>query len=73
MSLIERGENYSKNGGTYTPKTYSFTDVMPFGKHKGERIEDLIEHEPKYLGHMLDCGYIKLDNEAEALQEYATE
>lgn len=33
------------------------SDRMPFGKHKGEEIEDLIVDHPSYLGWLFEDGF----------------
>lgn len=37
-------------------------DVMPFGKYKGEQIEDLIEDHPEYLAWCFDNNVVEFNN-----------
>ena len=38
-------------------------DFMPFGKHEGEQIEDLIEDEPQYMAWVANNEVVELDKE----------
>lgn len=37
--------------------------TMPFGKHKGKQIEDMIHDHPSYMGWLYNESYVKFDNE----------
>lgn len=37
--------------------------AMPFGKHKGEQIEDLIEDEPRYIEWLVSEDVVEFDEE----------
>ena len=39
------------------------TDTMPFGKHKGEQIEDLIYDYPSYLSWLFEESVVVFDEE----------
>jgi hypothetical protein len=36
------------------PKTYNLKDELPFGKHKGEILEDVIDDDPEYVDWMVE-------------------
>lgn len=42
-------------------KELKLTDVMPFGKHKGEQIEDLIYDDPSYLAWLINEEMVDFD------------
>ncbi len=35
------------------PKTYSLNDTLPFGKHQGEKLQDVIDNDPEYVDWMV--------------------
>lgn len=37
------------------------TDTMPFGKHKGEQLEDLLYDDPDYLAWLYDNDVVEFD------------
>ena len=41
----------------------TLTDTIPFGKHKGEIVEDVIVSEPTYFRWATENDVIELDNE----------
>lgn len=47
----------------YKMKLYKLTDVMPFGKHKGKQIEDLIYDELGYVTWLFEEDEIEFDVE----------
>lgn len=45
------------------------TDTMPFGKHKGEQIEDLIYDQPGYMAWLVEEDVVTLDHEVVKILE----
>lgn len=43
--------------------TLRLSDIMKFGKHKGEQIEDLLYDDPKYLVWLFEEEIVELDHE----------
>lgn len=43
--------------------TYSLEDTFPFGKYKGEQIEDVIEDDPSYLEWVVENDVFNLDED----------
>ncbi len=48
---------------------YSLEDVIKFGKHKGEQIEDLIYDEPGYMTWLYEEEVIAFDEEVIRIME----
>lgn len=45
------------------------TDVMPFGKFKGEQVEDLIYDEPSYMTWLVEEEVTEFDEEVTKIME----
>ena len=51
-------------------KVLKLDDEMPFGKHKGKQVEDLVEDEPSYIRWLVENANTEFDNETlEALEK----
>lgn len=44
-------------------------DLMPFGKHKGEQVEDLIDDDPSYLAWLYENDKCEFDADVIRLME----
>jgi hypothetical protein len=47
-----------------TGKIYSLEDTILFGKHKGEPMADIIDHDIGYVTYLIEEQEFELDNEA---------
>lgn len=52
---------------TYRPLRLS--DMMPFGKHQGQQIEDLIYDQPSYMAWVFNDSSCELDTEVTRVME----
>ena len=44
-------------------RTYTATDVLDFGKHKGKAVEWVVENAPSYICWMVEEGVAQLPSE----------
>ena len=53
----------------YHNRPLRLSDIMPFGKHEGEEIEDMVIDHPNYMAWVVNEEIIKLDSEVIKLLE----